>query len=659
MDKIVEAILDSQIINDFFHRLGFNNRLTACLSVVLVTLLMAWMTALCNFLRKRYKAKKDALQDIKPQFDHFSIKKAKRFYIQTQYQNASPAREEEPGFTHRFIARNKLIPFFIKTAFNEKVESERFYLILADSGMGKTTFMINLYLRYYSWLSFSRRPDDMKLFRFSDPDTIAQVKAFSTEQAKKTILLLDALDEDPGILSTDPDISDAQAFQKRVDEIIEMTRNFKEVVITCRTQYFPWQEEDPYELKIKRPDEKGFYTLNKLYISPFNDEEVKKYLYKKFGSLPMINEEKRETAFEIVSKSRNLVMRPMLLSYIDYLIQGEMMVITSLNIYKILVNKWLSREAEKRKMIAKRDVFIGNLYNLSVKIAVAIYSNWRADKGMYISKEEAVQLAKQFNIELRPEEITGQSLLTCDGVGNWKFAHKSIFEFFLASEACKNPMYLKQMSFKGMDMARKFYEESEPRLMLMDMLIVENNKGDISEDLPTSFIYSTVVTDKEFDELGGIHRNSRDFKRFYLDEVILFCNKINIDNGYPSMSEWDINNTEPFRGFRLPTNKELEIYFNKQNLSVSITAIKELQKIMLMDKEIEPVTIDENALIDILSQSIDEWCYVDNRITQLTQDAFVKSLPGGSSALMGSAGFNAIQHFHKQGTFPFRLVFVP
>ena len=67
-----------------------------------------------------------------------------------------------------------------------------------------------------------------------------------------------------------------------IDEIIEATRSFREVVLTCRTQYFPGQEDDPYELKIQRPDQNGYYILNKLYISPFDDEEIEHYLKKKY-----------------------------------------------------------------------------------------------------------------------------------------------------------------------------------------------------------------------------------------------------------------------------------------------------------------------------------------------------------------------------------------
>ena len=69
---------------------------------------------------KRSNKQKDAIQNIKPQFDYLSIKKAREYYIPTQYQNASPTRQEGAWLTHKYIMRNKLIPFFTKTVFTEK-----------------------------------------------------------------------------------------------------------------------------------------------------------------------------------------------------------------------------------------------------------------------------------------------------------------------------------------------------------------------------------------------------------------------------------------------------------------------------------------------------------------------------------------------------------
>jgi hypothetical protein len=678
MDKIVEAILKLQPFGTIFKILGCNDDWSALLSVILITLILTFIIKLIvktsNVLFKRYKRAKEAMEDIKPQFDHLSIKKAKQFYIQTQYQNASPSRQEEPGFTHKYIARAKLIPFFTKIAFNEKQDSERFYMILADSGMRKTTFMINLYIVYHSFFSYSRKYT-MKLFRFSNPDTIDQVKSIKTEDAKKMILLLDALDEDPGIISTDPTISDFTAFQNRIDEIIEITKNFREVLITCRSQYFPGQEEDPYELKIRRPDEKGFYTLNKLYVSPFNEKEVKKYLNKKFGIIPFINQKKKKRALEIVSKAKNIVMRPMLLSYIDYLLEGEFTEVTTCSIYDKLVNKWLQREAEKRKGIAVRDNFIKSLRNLSFKTAVAIYTNWRKEGRMYVTKEETLCIAEQFSIQLKPEEITGQSLLTCDGVGNWKFAHKSILEFFLAHEACQRPIFLKDMNFKGMDMAKKIYEELDPGLILFDQSkIMESALPDEIKKLPEYYIYKSPVFQTEFFEIMDPLYDLTQDKAFYqpcsFKGAIAFCNKMNIKHGYEPVYDDEFNflninenkviNVDSVRGFRLPTQLELQKFFIKKLYRTPLYTHENSKAVGPISKGLKLKL--ETVIFEVVYPALTtkEWCYDGTAISVF---GLKKGLSEGNFINFYDfvkKNIEAVSSPHMlNGNFNFRLVFIP
>jgi sulfatase modifying factor 1 len=474
MESIAKAILEIIPIESWLAaHFGCSEKLSAGLAFLLLLGCLTALVALWRYGKARIEKWKllEKSKDLKPQWDYQMVQKAQQYYVPTQYQNASPARQEEPGFTHQYVAREPLIPFFIEKAFNEKVDNERFYLILADSGMGKTTFMINLYLQYHSKWN-RKRKSEMRLFRFSDPETlpeIAAIKQKGMNAVKNTILLLDALDEDPYIVSKDPKISDEQAFRIRLDEIIDATRNFCEVVITCRTQYFPGQESDPYELNIKRSDEKGYYTLNKLYVSPFTDQEVKLYLKKKFGYVPFINREKKQRAAQVIAQSKHLVMRPMMLSYIDYLVEDKRSYDSIYEIYETLVEKWLLREGEKRRNSQERPAFIQNLNQLSLQTATEIYGHWRKDKRMYLSKEEAISIATQNNIDLKPEEVTGQSLLTCDGAGNWKFAHKSIFEFFLAKAMLNGVIPIKDITLGGMDMTKQFFIEknTEPLMLFV------------------------------------------------------------------------------------------------------------------------------------------------------------------------------------------------
>ena len=110
------------------------------------------LTALLKTLAEHFRNWKAACS-LDPYFDCRQVWAFRRYYIPTKFQNQSPAREDKPQFTHRYVSKSPIIPFFMKTAFNEK-KSDKFYLVLADSGMGKTTFMINLYMRYTSFFNF-------------------------------------------------------------------------------------------------------------------------------------------------------------------------------------------------------------------------------------------------------------------------------------------------------------------------------------------------------------------------------------------------------------------------------------------------------------------------------------------------------------------------
>ena len=575
-EKIIDGILQLLPFGSWFESLGMNKQAAAGLSLLAAVLLIWLLRACVIYLWERNKNDRTA-KNLYPQFDDRAVRKATRIYIPTRYQNASPARQDEPGFTHQYVSSSPLIPFFIKKAFNERIDGERFYLVLADSGMGKTTFMINLFIQYHALFNRHRKYG-MRLLRFSHPDIMSEIKAVKKEEARNTILLLDALDEDPNIVSKDPNITDAQAFQRRVDEIIEATRNFREVVMTCRTQYFPGQENDPYELKVKRSDEKGFYVLNKLYLSPFDDKEVKRYLNKKYGYLPLWNRARKKRAARVVQQSRHILMRPMMLSYIDYFVAEERKYDSAYDIYETLIEKWLVREGEKRKSNADRQAFIDNLRSVSQQTALAIWDRWRGQQRTYLTREEAVNIAREHHFELRPEEVTGQSLLTCDGAGNWKFAHKSVWEFFLAKAMLENPQSLGWFHFVGMDMVWQFFLEKNPE----NLVLVNGGKFMMGEDseahevsLATFCIGRYQVTQSQFTELTG-NQNPSHFKdnpncpveNVSWFDAIQFCNLLNRKYGFPDTYDAEGNlldidgkttrNLARVHGFRLPTEAEWE-----------------------------------------------------------------------------------------------------
>ena len=271
-----------------------------------------------------------------------------------------------------------------------------------------------------------------------------------------TILLLDGLDEDPFIFLKDKSLSDEDIFKRRVNDIVHATCKYKEVVITCRTQYFPQQEDDLYELSIRKSGG-GFHTFQKYYIYPFSDSDVENYLNKKY----FFKQKEKEIALQVVKKSKNLMLRPMLMSYIDLLIEDDRVYTSSVQIYDALIEKWLMREGQKwKEKEIERKNFVIALKKFSVLVAIEIYNNWLNNRTFHITKEKAIEIAEMSQYPIDRHEATGKSLLTCDAKLNWKFSHKSILEFFLAKEAAENPDFAMKLDFTGMDMVKQFCSEA-------------------------------------------------------------------------------------------------------------------------------------------------------------------------------------------------------
>lgn len=98
------------------------------------------------------------------------------------------------------------------------------------------------------------------------------------------------------------------------------------------------------------------------------------------------------------------------------------------------------------------------LYVFSEKIAEYMYLN----KTIYIDAAEILNLCREYHINLRSIEAKSRSLLNRNANGLYKFAHKSILEFFLCRKAFKEEEFRKLIfsnGFSGYDMLKLFLKE--------------------------------------------------------------------------------------------------------------------------------------------------------------------------------------------------------
>lgn len=357
-------------------------------------------------------------------------KQSMKYYIPTRGQRTDPSDEKFINYPSI-----KLLPFFTKYAL-KKTETQ-YFIILADSGMGKTTFLLKLYSEYNKKIIKKNSIVYIPLALEKSIDMIREVK-----NKPNAILLLDGLDEDPYAM---------EDYSKRLKDIYRETELFYSVIISCRTQFFPNQNSEPEYIKKRKigTGNKGI-RFEKFYISPFNDNEIDLFLKKKYNIF--FERKKIKRSKELITNCHQLMIRPMLLAYIDDLLVSKRNTYDyAYKIYKELVYRWIERESLDRK-------YKVNLYIFSEKLAEFMYLK----KTLYVLENDISKLCDEYNIQIRNIEAKSRSLLNRTVDGKYKFAHKSILEYFLADKAYTDLEFRKSITnnkFNGYDMAKLFLEE--------------------------------------------------------------------------------------------------------------------------------------------------------------------------------------------------------
>lgn len=334
-------------------------------------------------------------------------KNVEHYYVPTRGQDEDPCFEDEIYENNGKYLSIPLIPFLRDKAFAPDSFGKH-YMILADSGMGKTTFLIRLYREYVLKPSFPPR-DKLKIVYISLSHKKCMDYIQEINQPEKTILLLDALDENADA------ICDAKMYLK---QLLAVTEKFNKVVITCRTQFFPSKESEPEstELVTVGVGNKSSEFIKK-YITPFNEEEVEQYLRKRFRFKPNM----RKEATKIVRKVPEIMARPLILNWIDCLVDDKGYYEYTFQIYRTIISKWIEREPSY--------LTNGKLHRFSVRLAKYMLAN----ETTAVPSVVVEKMAQEDDIAIQPIVAQSRSLLNRNSDDEYKFAHRSFLEYFLAS----------------------------------------------------------------------------------------------------------------------------------------------------------------------------------------------------------------------------------
>lgn len=342
-----------------------------------------------------------------------------KYYIPTRAQEIDPCNQEEIRNNNGKFYSFLLIPFFKKEAF-KKSSSGKYYLVLADSGMGKTTFLLRLYRKCIPSV-VAHKYKKVEMLHLVDRDCIEQIQKISYPE--KTILLLDGLDENNEAIENCDDF-----FSK----LVSTTMHFNKIVITCRTQFYASASDEPSRTGVIHVGNgnKGCEIVRK-YISPFSDEEVKLYLRKRFRFKKKI----QQKALSIVNFVPDLMVRPIVLNWIEFLCDAKEEYQYTFQIYDTIIQKWIEREELGSNS--------NKLYELSADIANYMYQA----ESTTIPADGVNKIALKKHIDLKPIIAKSRSLLNRNSAGEYKFAHRSFLEYFIVDNILRRMVMTDNTNF--------------------------------------------------------------------------------------------------------------------------------------------------------------------------------------------------------------------
>jgi len=396
-----------------------------------------------NILKKMLYDRLSQSEDISGRREELEedMKAAIRKFIQTRFSSTYSGTEEEPT-DYETENNSTLIRYLLNESF-DKDKGIKYHICFSDCGMGKTTFLLNL---WYNLLSNKKHKS-----LFIDGGIKGSLSRIEKcEDKGSTVLLFDALDEVPEA-NTD--------YDKFLEDFENVTKNFYKVVLTCRTNFFPTKDK---ELQITLGRIPGMRTFDsnsstrKYYISPFSKKDIVKYINKHYGlSLIGKKKKKKKRALEIATEEcMVLSARPIMLYFIDILVSSDRTFSKISDIYAAIFDEWVIREVSGEECKLTKEEYAQNCY----KIAKYLYYKWMQTGESYVTLDEFSEDKSIYSL-LKNVNLKGHAFLNRTATDNYKFAHKSFFEYLVAQTMIKDYQLCLDVSLEKQQQIASFFNE--------------------------------------------------------------------------------------------------------------------------------------------------------------------------------------------------------
>ncbi|SKA33205.1 hypothetical protein SAMN04488128_103790 [Chitinophaga eiseniae] len=313
------------------------------------------------------------------------------------------------------------------------------YFLVAPTGIGKTTYLVNTFLYLHSRRSIFRKRTVL-LGKIHHENTKKKLRELSKDKnAANTILLLDALDEYNGIKGGD--ISQFwDSVNSEWESLRQILSSFRKVIITVREQFIIQGEEYTYGLRNLIVDNREIPIIK---LQHFSKDQANIYVNSRYDNHP----DKEKIVFvknRIENYEPELVTVPLILNYLEFLKPEDLRMSATGSehtvrflIYHGVVNNWLKREVDDlSKPLKLSDV--KTVTDFCQKIAYRIATTNGNDE--YTMTQEDFLETERTGVNRFLGGLSERTLLQKvtlpGGLSNpeqifLSFAHRSFLEYFL------------------------------------------------------------------------------------------------------------------------------------------------------------------------------------------------------------------------------------
>ncbi|MBE9572628.1 MAG: SUMF1/EgtB/PvdO family nonheme iron enzyme [Proteobacteria bacterium] len=319
--------------------------------------------------------------------------------------------------------------------------------VLGDYGIGKTSFCykfaFDLTESQYTPIVVELKNAREKGWREVIEE---EVRNSSGDGTQSTLLVLDGFDE----LSLR---FDKATVVKEIENLADATRAYQKLIVTSRTRFFRSEEEEKETLvwkAMKWPGKRGPRPLGhprfeRIYISAFDDEQIKDYLNRCLGKKEA--EKFWNETVEGVFDVKDLARRPILLEHIVYDLDAIKNIkgrVTPGKLYNTITERWREREEQRVppsiELERKEEKIPRNIMLFMEELAHWMFTQEK-DRLHFNTLKDAIN--KYFDDETKDMlrwsldnldyQMRNCSFLSRNAAeGYYAFAHRSFIEYFVA-----------------------------------------------------------------------------------------------------------------------------------------------------------------------------------------------------------------------------------